>query len=155
MSNPTNVTGVLARVDFTDDQLRAIDSFDAALALAGPLESVGDYLGTGFKVLPTDEKNKLVGQPFVILGWDFHESDKSSDPFVSILVVTKTGEKFVLNDGGTGIRRQMQSLGESRPFAVPAGLTRSDFYYNETTGEVSNKPKDGYSTATTYYLSEN
>lgn len=151
MSDQTSTTsGTVVPLGFDEATLRGIANFADALALAGPVESVTEYLGTGFRVLPTSEKSTLVGVPFLILEWHFSEGDQGE--FVSILAVTRNDEKVIINDGSTGIKDQMHQLGDSRPLAVPGGLRSSTFYYNSTTKETSNRPREGFSPATTYYL---
>lgn len=145
------------RRTYDDDTLRGIGDYKAALALAAQtagteLESTTDY-GNGFAVLPTDEKGRLEKVPFVILEWDFHDGDKGR--FVSALIVTKSGEKLILNDGSTGILRQLTRITESRvsrgvanpqaSLTVPGGLRRSD-YTTAVNGSLTD--------ATTFYLSE-
>lgn len=137
-----------------DDVLANINGFDSALAAlenAGiGYESISDY-GTGFSVT---DKEKLVGVPFIALEWRFNTGDFGS--FVSAAIVTKTGQKLILNDGSTGIREQFQMVsakrsadGHKSPQAglmVPNGLSVSNYNYTDEKGEV--RP------ARTYYLSE-
>lgn len=159
---------------FDDSQLAAIDSFEAAVALANAyaesvggvvVESASDY-GTGFKVV--EDKASLVGVDLLILQWNFHEGDYGTDPFVAAEAVTKNGDKVVIVDGGTGIRAQLQQVTATRvaknaPNAqallkVEGGLTRSDYWRNTDTGDKANRVPDGakkgeWEPATTYYLS--
>lgn len=158
-----NTTVVPSSVILSDTALGAIDSFDAALMLlqdAGVVvESAADY-GSGFSVV---EKESLVGVPFVIVEWRFNDG-KFSEPFVSAECVTKHGDKVVINDGSTGICRQLREIAEQRENAgnpnarmglvVPNGLTRTDYWFNEDTKETSSKPQTGkgWGPARTYYL---
>jgi hypothetical protein len=114
-------------------------------------------------------KDELVGKPFMILRWRFNETDKYGDGgvFVSMEIAFETRDRNdnrivsygVLNDGSTGIRDQMIRLTERRkaegkgdPFAVREarnGLRRSDYVtdvVNRETGEVES------TNATTYYV---
>lgn len=138
----------------SDDTLRDVRSFeDAFAALKGiDVENVSDF-GTGFAVLPTNEKNRLVGVPFVILEWRFSKGDNGH--FVSCALVTKGNEKLILNDGSTGIRDQLVKItrarlanGRKEPqkgLLVEHGLSESRYTYTDTTtGEQ--RP------AVTYYL---
>lgn len=152
----SNAVEKFSRV-FDDDALGAIDSFDSAynaLTDVGAVPvSVTDY-GNGFSVV--DNKERLVGVPFLILEARFNESDMSDEPFVSLTAVTKNNEKVIINDGSTGIRAQMQRIiarrtaqGHAAPHAgilVPTGLTVSRYMYTDEKG--AERP------ATTYYLSE-
>ena len=159
----TDIT-VLSNVKsaLTDDALAAIVDFDSAAKVFNDTgvvaEAISDY-GTGFALLT--DKNRLVGTPFIIVEWRFNDGDYENDngektQFASAAVVTKNGEKWVLNDGGSGICAQLASItkrrqekGHATPqngLLVPAGLTRSDYTYTDEKGK--NTP------ATTFYLSE-
>lgn len=151
---PATIENVGKGID--DQTLAEIRSFDDALRQAeatGELENYSDY-GTGFVVLPTAEKNRLVGVPFVILEWRFTNGDNGL--FVSCAIVTKNGEKLIVNDGSTGIRDQLVKITEQRKakgrtepqksLIVERGLTESRYEYPDPkTGEM--RP------AVTYYLS--
>lgn len=116
---------------FTDKELRSVGSFDDALALIqreyGDVVSVTEHLGNGFALLQRDQKAKLVDVPFLILHIRFSEGDYSDDGFVTMAVVTGKGERFILNDGSTGIRDQLFELVANNPgryggYQVPGGL---------------------------------
>lgn len=105
-------------------ELRGIQSFDDAVALvkekmgAEAVAEGADVLGNGFTVLPTSQKGKLVDTRFVILWVDFNQGDQG--PFVSFGVVTEDGRKFIVNDGSTGIYKQLDDwYGRSE---YPGGL---------------------------------
>lgn len=133
---------------FDDDTLRSIRSFDDALAAAravdGDILDVADSeLSTGFAVLDTNGKARLVGVPFIVLDWRFANGEKGE--FVSLSIVTKHNEKLIVNDGSTGIRDQMKRLGQPRTLGVRHGLRVSEYdYTDQATGEISR--------AKTYYL---
>lgn len=141
---------------FDDDALAAITSFDDALRALDTggivAESITNY-GNGFSVV--ENKDTLIGVPFVILDWRFNESGMSDEPFVSLTIVTKNGDKLIVNDGSTGIRAQMQAITRRRAengnlsqsgLVVPNGLTVSRYMYADADGKE--RP------AVTYYLSE-
>lgn len=155
---------------YTDDILAGVTSFADALALAGslgvPNESMDDY-GTGFKVLSTKDKTKLVGVDFIVLEFAFYPGNHGDEPFVSATIVTKHDEKLILNDGSTGIRDQLLNVAKQRaakghpkphgPLAVLGGLTQTSYFFNANTKETSNKIPDGakssdWSPASTFYL---
>lgn len=157
----------------TDDQLRNITSFDEAVALANAIaaengnvkvESMDDY-GTGFAVA---EKEALIGVQFIALQWAFRP-DGDFGEFVSVELVTKAGDKVVINDGGAGICRQLKEITAAREkegvanthslLGVPNGLTRSDFFYkaSDPQGEKFRQIPEGakkgeYLPGSTYYL---
>ena len=76
------------------------------------------------------------------------------------------------SDGSTGIMSQLAEITRRRQayrnlhpekdaqypltgiLKVRAGLRKSEYYYNETTGETSDTGGKGYAKASTYYLSE-
>lgn len=147
---PTVFTdGILATMGSYEDALRVFESNGIQL------ESMDDY-GTGFKVLA--DKASLVSVPFLIIEWRVTESktysntDGTPAKFVSAMVVTKHGEKFIVNDGSTGICAQLIAVQETREakghanpqvgLLCPAGLTRSEY-----------KNADGQP-GVTYYLSD-
>jgi hypothetical protein len=160
-------TGALAtRSLFSDAELSGITTFeDAAQLLASknvPVESSEDY-GTGFHVLP--DKAALISKPFLILSWRFNEGDFGDRGFVSAELITEDNKKYVLNDGSTGVLTQLQEVTRARvergvenPNAgliVRQGLTRTQYWYNEVSGETSGKAREGkgWVPASTYYLS--
>lgn len=60
-----------------------------------------------------DDKDKLIGVPFVITSIVFRPSDKKQDgDYVSCEATTRDNAQIVVNDGSTGIRRQVAQYGE-------------------------------------------
>jgi|ERR1041385_275526 hypothetical protein len=118
---------------FKDDELRAVTSFEDAMALLvqtyGGVESITDFeLGNGFKIATDDEKNRLVGVSFIILHFQFNEGDYGD--FVSVTLVTQHGDRIVLNDGSTGIYEQLKDVARTGRYggiAVPHGLRKSEY----------------------------
>lgn len=130
-------------------ELRGISSFDDALALVS--EKVGEItdaekeLGTGFRVLNGPDKDRLLGVTFLILSMDFNEGDQGA--FVSFLCVTEENGKYVVNDGSTGIYKQLEEYsmrgGKPKGLLVNGGLRKSE-YEKEIDGRMTK--------AVTYYL---
>lgn len=70
------------------------------------------------EVVPTDqfghviendeERNKLIKQPFLIVKWDFYDGDFGE--FASARLITPDNERYILNDGSTGIYQQLKNL---------------------------------------------
>lgn len=128
----------VARVGFTDDQLRGITSFDDAVSLAaeqhGAVVAASDELGNGFAVLDDESKGRIVGVPLMLLEWSFNAGDYGED-FVSIRAVAffdgRGIEKVVINDGGTGIRQQLKDYqdrtGKTGGMIVKNGLRESQY----------------------------
>lgn len=142
---------------FDDAMLAEVTDLNSALAAleAGGIatESISDY-GNGFVLLPN--KDQLVGKPFLIIQWRFNDGDYAQK-FVSAAVVTENGDKFILNDGGSGICAQLVRVTKTRlakgqkqtaqsALICRNGLTRSDYTYVNDKGEKT--------PAVTYYLAE-
>lgn len=139
--------------------LRNIRTLDDAFAFVndnlGGMESFSDY-GNGFEIL--SDKDRLVKTPFAILEWRFSISERFKSEFVSMLVVTEGNEKWIVNDGSTGICKQLRNITDERiasgrpspqsGLVVKNGLRRSDY---ETEMEINGKTETV--SGTTYYLS--
>lgn len=143
------------------DALSEITDFASAIQMLNDTgvvaESISDY-GTGFTVV---DKNRLVDVPFIIVEWRFNEGDYKDENgenmhFASAAVVTKNGDKWIINDGGTGVCEQLRSVTRKRVekkhptpqngLMVPAGLVRSDYEFADAKGVMQ--------PGTTFYLSE-
>lgn len=114
---PTDVV-LSSRLD--DETLRSIASFDDALALInerfnGEIVEADKELGNGFALLK--DKSLLIGVPFIVLNAMAYPSTKGTtrDTFWSLHLVTRRGDKLILNDGGTGIAAQMDELRTHQP----------------------------------------
>lgn len=144
--------GLAVQSRFLDDDLRAITSFEDAVALLGDTPVIGaDELGNGFTVLGKDDKRRLVGVPFVILSFDFTPGDYGAD-FVSAMIVTKGGEKLIVNDGSSGVCAQLRDIAARMPpgakhrgIVCKHGLRASDYTYHDERSGVD-------APATTYYI---
>lgn len=137
---PEALAGSLPQ-QFTDEQYRNVESFQDALNLVqssmGAAIDASD-LGNGFALLATDQKQQLVGVPFIIMDYTFNPSSKSKNgEFATAHVVTETGNKYILNDGSTGIYQQLKNLaqtGKVTGVLCKHGLRKSE-YENEWTAE--------------------
>lgn len=109
-------------------------------------------------IINKDDKESLIGVPFVVVNVKFNEGDNGD--FVSVEGITLDNRHIVINDGGTGIAGQAVELheryadaeGNIRPMLIKRGLRVSRYYFDPNTKDISKKPKDGYSSAATYYL---
>lgn len=136
---------------YRDSDLQQISSFDDALALIqeqygqGGVISASDVLGNGFALL--SNKDHLVGVPFLIMKWQFNPG-KYAEDFCTALVVTVNNQKYIVNDGGQGLCKQLREYtaqsGRQGGMVVQKGLTRSDYTYTDSDGEE--RP------ASTYYI---
>lgn len=136
---------------FSDDRLRDIASFDDAAALLAeheiPVVAADQVMGNGFTVI--SDKGFLCGIPMILLSWHFNRGDNGE--FVSVHAVANLPGnslgKYVINDGSTGIYRQLREYTDKTTktagLVVKRGLRRSDYQYDDS-GETKN--------ATTFYL---
>lgn len=149
----------------SDDDLRTVQTLSDAFGMLGvTVEDYSESYGSGFTVLDSDEKIRLVGVPFGILEWRFNMGDQGE--FVSCVVMTEEGAKYVINDGSTGIYEQLRKVTDSRVergadeyqsthgLLVKRGLRKSDYDTDET-GKPLAKDADrklAKGRGTTYYL---
>ena len=147
--------GILRPVDgrtLSDSDLREMVDFDAVLdTLRDSGETVlmaEDYVGSGAELIK--DKGRLVGIPFIILQWAFHESSDFEDNiFVSCEILTKHRERFVINDGTKGgIRDQLLNVsnttGAFNYFVCPHGLTVSEYEVEDSETGKTKKAKSYY-----------
>lgn len=143
---------------YSDEELLSVQSFDDALRLAAEyygeenLVSADETIGNGFRLLAN--KDTLVDVPFVALAWRFNPGEYQGE-FVTMMVVTEDGRKFIVNDGGSGVCSQLatytNATGRHGGMIVKRGLTRSDYEYEDNSvldseGNPTKRP------ASTYYL---
>jgi len=144
----------------TDTELNAVTSIEDAIRALG----VTDPSGLSWEASPwtlLNDKNQLVGRAFLAVQWKFHQSKEYvGSEFVSVYVITQdslNGEThFVINDGSTGICRQLRELTDFRldsnaktPYGgalIKGGLKLSEYERTDEKGTVIGKGK-------TYYLS--
>jgi hypothetical protein len=156
---------------FTDAELADIDSWDVAMAKAtaayGAIPSAATELGTGFRIATDRDKERLQGVPLLLLEWSFNPGDFGED-FVSVAAIQRQDDggitKWIINDGGTGIREQLREYtnktGKTGGLGVPKGLRPSTYYIDSETKQPLTKAEvrvaliDGrqLTSATTFYL---
>ena len=150
---------------FDDAALAGITSLDDALsALAGisaSTDSIADY-GNGFEVCK--EKQQLIGKAFVIVQWRFNTDAEKTDfgPFVSAAIVTEAGEKLILNDGSTGVYKQLMMVTAKREtdgvantqsgLICKGGLRESAYPAKDANGNYLYDKNENAIQGTTYYL---
>lgn len=133
---------------FDESTLRDLTSMSDVLALTKDrIPNIAEVLGNGFEIL--DNKMRLVDVEFVIVRYGEHKSDKGSKgTFATIHVITSNGNKYVVNDGSTGIQEQLKEIKEEHgrvaPLYVPRGLRVSEYDYTDEKGNTSK--------AQTFYL---
>lgn len=144
----------------TDEELNQVTSIEDAIRALGVTDPAGLSWDASPWTLLTD-KDKLTGRAFLAVQWKFHQSKEYvGSEYVSVYVITQdslNGEThFVINDGSTGIARQLRELtnarvasGHKTPFSgalVKGGLKLSEYDRTDEKGTVIGKGK-------TYYLS--
>lgn len=155
-TNSDESKAVATTPNFSDTDLRNISTFEDAVALMAEayghenLFAADQVIGNGFRVLSTREKDRLIGVECAFLNWRFHPG-KYNDEFVTVLVVTRAGEKFLMNDSGHGIYQQLhqvtESTGREGGMLCRNGLNRSDYEYEDAeTGKMM--------PASTYYIDQ-
>ena len=148
------------QVVLSDTELNSITSIETAIAALG----VTDPSGLSWEASPwtlLNDKNQLVGRAFLAVQWKFHQSKEYlGSEYVSVYVITQdslNGEThFVINDGSTGICRQLRELTDYRtesnhktPYSgalIKGGLKLSEYDRTDEKGTIIGKGK-------TYYLS--
>lgn len=140
--------------------LKTFDDFAEFYASTGVnMDDIANY-GDGFTLLP--DKRDLVNKAFVIVDFRFAPG-KYDDDFVIVELVTKHDEKFVITDGSSGIAKQLAQIKATRvsekrddgaPIFCGNGLSVSDYFRNEKTGDTSTKDPGGkdWVPARTFYL---
>jgi hypothetical protein len=142
----TTETGIVVR-EIPRSTLQGIATWeDVAKVWGDRIVDVREF-GDGFKLLRKKQKETLVGKPFVVAAYKFNDGDFGT--FVTMHIVTKTNDKFIINDGSTGIKDQLTEFfnktGQLGGLVCPGGLRYSDYEYEDPdSGEL--KP------ARTYYL---
>lgn len=158
---------------FDEDALRAISSFDDAVALAtavhGDLAMADQELGDGFALLDKDSKAKLVDVPLLLMEWAFYPGD-FGDEFAAVRLVARNPDgsvgRYILNDGSRGVcdtlRKYTARTGKSGNLLVKKGLRRSDYLYCDMCRKATSEcevpevheksPEKLWRPATTFYL---
>lgn len=156
--------GILVKgAEFTEDEYRDITSMDDAIALfqekmGAEIVDASEEIGDGFTLI--EDKDKLVGVPLLLLSWNFNAGD-FSQTFVSVRAIarfTAGGDaKVVFNDGGTGIREQLDKFSskDGRPMGgvfVSHGLRKSEYGLDAENKPVKLNSPESVGKASTYYL---
>lgn len=150
-TNKTETAVAVKVPEYRNSDLLEITTFEDTLRLMqetygdGGIVSVDEVIGNGFGLL--ENKDHLVGVPFALLKWQFYPG-KFAQEFVTIMVVTQDGKKYLVNDGSQGLCKQLyeltQSMGRHGGMVARKGLTRSDYEYTDENGKSHD--------ACTYYL---
>lgn len=134
---------------FSDQELREMKTYSDLRALVQErglkVTNASDVLSDGFEL--SKDKEGLVGIEFVIVDWRFTESDAYGDEgeFVTVRLITAQNAKLIINDGSTGIMKQLKGIDQEGVLYVKNGLRVSEYEYTDAKGKKSK--------ARTYYLS--
>lgn len=145
----------MTTVTKTEPMLDEIESFDEAMNAIAEAGLAVHVINTTELV---EDKDTLIGKPFLITAWRENQ-DGDYGSFVSVMAITQDDRRIVFNDGSTGIRLQLQELalkGIASRILCKDGLRRSDFRFDEKTGDIVKRtdPRYGESKPVkTYYLS--
>jgi hypothetical protein len=150
---------VTAYEPLSDEVIAGIDSFASALELFNAdsgIVQIGDVAGDGFSLLK--EKESLENVPFLIIDWNEVTDPETTRDYASIRLITTDNRKYRVNDGSTGIYKQLKQIrdkhGLTTGIGVPKGLFKSEYFVNKQ-GEIVAKNYEGEkSKATTFYLHE-
>ncbi len=133
---------------------RDLETFEDFLAVAqeayGDVDDVSETIGDGFAVL--EDKSMLIGTPLIFMEWTFRKSDVTSEDYISIRVGARnpdgTMRKYIVNDGGAGLREQLReyqkTTGRTGGLVARRGLRVSEYDYDNGNGKTSR--------AKTYYI---
>lgn len=130
MSETVTDGNSLVKADgLSTDQLKAIGSWEQALAVLREsgvdIRDASQELGDGFVGC---EKETLIGKPFVIAHAVLTKGDYEGN-FVILRVVSSDG-KWIITDGGTGIRQQLEAYmaeGGNPVGMIVRGLRKSEY----------------------------
>jgi hypothetical protein len=82
-----------------------------------------DKVAGADEVFNKENKDHLIRVPFVVVGVSFNKGDQGE--FASLTCIDHENRTIVINDGGTGIRRQMVSYLQARGL-IDVGTTLDD-----------------------------
>lgn len=157
MGDVDPVTGEIVKAQrqpYSEEELRNLNSLESIKALLGDTQvTQAADLGSGFALLDTEGKRRLVGVPVLFLFWTFNKGTQGSAEFVSAHVVQTDNlgnvvGKFIINDGSTGIYQQLKDFtartGQSKGLYAARGLRASDYTFTNDAGQDQD--------ATTFYI---
>lgn len=117
---------------WTDEDLLNVtpESIGTMFAQKGLEVTDAGALGNGFTLLKSEEKTKLLGVDMFILEWQKRIDLDTNGEFYSLMVLTRDGKKYIVNDGSTGIAAQLDvavARGITAPLRVAKGLRVSEY----------------------------
>lgn len=145
-TSPKSTKLVTSQGEFTFTESQLKDMSYAELVSQMGVANADDALGEDQfgPIMDKATKNRLVGVPMLLLKWEFHKGVGAGGEFVSAYVLTQTKERYIINDGGTGIHDQLKAYtertGRNAMLQCERGLSRSDYDHPE------------FGPSTTYYI---
>lgn len=151
----------VATREISNDELLEISSFEDAIALVeevyGTVLLADQVIGNGFRMLAN--KSALVGKGIVLLKWKFLPGDFARE-YVNMLIVTEDGDRYLVNDGSTGIAAQLREYSDRADrfggMVVRNGFTESSYTFCSEPGCVlgAKCQEEGHkrTPASTFYL---
>lgn len=120
----------------TAEEVRQL-SFEQVAALFGDsIVTADEAIGTDQYGPILEDKGKLIGVPFIITFFDTYEGDFGK--FVSMWVITMNSDRYIVNDGSSGICQQLMRLkakeGINSGIACKHGLRVSEYDYTPPEG---------------------
>lgn len=123
---------------------RSVD-FNGAFQVLPAIHSGEDHFGDGFRLL--EDKATAVGREFLIIDWKMILDPTTEREYASIRLITSYNDLVRMNDGSTGIYRQLKMLESKGIYGgihCANGLRVSEYVHED---EKGNKTP-----AKTYYL---
>ena len=130
---------VVVQAPMGDLRQLSFEDMNRALGVTDSSEAIGtDQFGP---IL--EDKRLLLGRPFVLVHWNFYKSDKIvrdgvPSEFASMWVLTSTDERYIVNDGSTGIYEQLRTLTDEKGIdsgvLCKHGLRVSEYDYTDEKG---------------------
>lgn len=139
-----DTNGEVSEVPLSEVEWRNYD-FRTAFTVIPTIVSGEDYFGDGFQMLT--DKSVAVGKEFLIIDWAFITDQTTGREYASIRLITAHNALIRMNDGSTGIYKQLKML-ESKGIHGGVhcvnGLRVSEYMFEDEKGNRSQ--------AKTYYL---
>jgi hypothetical protein len=132
------MTTVNGSVEVDRSQLKQMSFADLVDALGEPVQAAEVIEDDSWGPV-LEDKHRLIGTPFIIVGYRENKGTYGKS-FVSLEVLTNANERFIVNDGSTGIREQLLTLKEKTGIdsmiTAPRGLRVSSYEYEDNNGNL-------------------
>lgn len=133
-----SIIGQTGETNVTMEELRQL-SFDQYSDLFGVVD-VTEALGTDQFGPILEDKERLIGVPFVLVYWAFNHSDTVGTDFATMFVLTADNQRYIINDGGVGIMPELLAYtskngGRNGGLVCRHGLRVSEYEYERPDGK--------------------